>query len=124
AVRQAVERAGRAAEAGESFAVARLGEGLDGKALQEAFAAVAKVHPMLPMLLVAPTDADKASVFAGVPAELSKKLSAGDWLKAALGALGGKGGGKPTAAQGVAQGANEKLDDAVAAAEQLAKLKL
>lgn len=42
----------------------------------------------------------KALVFAGVPAMQSKALHAGQWLNAALAVLGGKGGGKPVAAQG------------------------
>lgn len=37
--------------------------------------------------------------FAGVPEALTSKLRANDWVNAALGELGGKGGGKPTAAQ-------------------------
>ncbi len=42
----------------------------------------------------------KVLVWAGVPAGLSKALHAGQWAGDALGVLGGKGGGKPTAAQG------------------------
>ena len=62
-------------------------------------------------------------MYAGVPADMTKQMKAGDWLKAALEVLGGKGGGKPTAAQG--QGTKlDKLPDAMAAAEQFAGLKL
>lgn len=39
-------------------------------------------------------------MWAGVPADASKALHAGQWANAALGPLGGKGGGKPTNAQG------------------------
>ncbi len=64
----------------------------------------------------------KALVYAGVPSELSKKLSAGDWVKAALEVLGGKGGGKPTTAQG--QGPLvEKLPEAIKAAAAYADSK-
>lgn len=42
----------------------------------------------------------KVLVFAGVPKDLSTKLNAGQWLNAALAPLGGRGGGKPVAAQG------------------------
>lgn len=48
---------------------------------------------------------------------------AGDWVKEALAILGGKGGGKPTNAQGMGP-AVEKLGDAEAAATAFAKLKL
>lgn len=59
----------------------------------------------------------------GVPAATSSKLKAGDWVNSALAVLGGKGGGKPTAAQG--QGPNvDKAAEALAAAEQFAALKL
>lgn len=39
-------------------------------------------------------------MWAGVPPDASKALHAGQWANAALGPLGGKGGGKPTNAQG------------------------
>lgn len=59
----------------------------------------------------------------GVPTSTSSKLKANEWVNSALTVLGGKGGGKPTVAQG--QG-NEftKAADALAAAEQFAGLKL
>jgi alanyl-tRNA synthetase len=44
-------------------------------------------------------------------------------VKQALTVLGGKGGGKPTNAQGMGP-AVEKVDEAQAAAEEFAKLKL
>jgi alanyl-tRNA synthetase len=60
---------------------------------------------------------------AGVPAATSAKLKANEWLNSALSVLGGKGGGKPTVAQG--QGTDTaKAADAIAAAEQFAALKL
>jgi alanyl-tRNA synthetase len=65
----------------------------------------------------------KALVYAGVPAELSKKLPAGEWVKAALDLLGGKGGGKPTSAQG--QGPLlQKLPEAIKAATAFADARL
>jgi alanyl-tRNA synthetase len=58
-----------------------------------------------------------------VPDALSKQLNAKEWVEAPLSVLGGKGGGKPTTAQG--QGSNvEKITDAIKAAEEFAKLKL
>lgn len=65
----------------------------------------------------------KALAWAGVPPGLTGKLSAGDWVKAALQLLGGKGGGKPAQAQG--QGPNiEKVGAALEAAAQFAASKL
>ena len=42
----------------------------------------------------------KTLAYTGVPTDLAKTLPAGEWLKVALTVLGGKGGGKPTNAQG------------------------
>lgn len=59
----------------------------------------------------------------GVPAATSAKLKANEWVNSALTLLGGKGGGKPTVAQG--QGNDfGKAANALAAAEQFAALKL
>ncbi len=67
------------------------------------------------VLLIADADG-KAAVAAGVTADLAARLSAVDLLRAAVTALGGKGGGgRPELAQGGAASA-EKADDAIAAA--------
>lgn len=59
----------------------------------------------------------------GVPAAVSTKLKANEWVNSALVVLGGKGGGKPTAAQG--QGSNiDKAAEALQVAEQFASVKL
>lgn len=61
----------------------------------------------------------KVLAYTGVPADLSKRMPAGNWLKVALEVLGGKGGGKPTNAQG--QGPDiEKLPEAMQAAKEYA----
>ncbi len=61
--------------------------------------------------------------FAGVPDALVPKLKAGDWVGEVLKVLGGKGGGRPNAAQG--QGSElGKVDEALALAAEMAKLKL
>jgi alanyl-tRNA synthetase len=63
------------------------------------------------------------TLYTGVPAATSAKLPANEWVNSALTLLGGKGGGKPTLAQG--QGADfGKAADALAAAEQFAAMKL
>ena len=46
------------------------------------------------------TGKGKVLAYAGVPDSLTKKLNAGEWVKAVLSVLGGKGGGKPGNAQG------------------------
>lgn len=62
-------------------------------------------------------------VHAGVPAAVSSKLKANEWVNSALAVLGGKGGGKPTAAQG--QGSDTaKASEALQVAEQFASMKL
>ena len=57
-----------------------------------------------------PAAKGKALVWAGVPADASKALHAGQWASAALGPLGGKGGGKPTNAQGQGPKVRCRLD--------------
>ena len=65
----------------------------------------------------------KALAWAGVPSSLCRQLSAGDWVKGPLAALGGKGGGKPSSAQG--QGPHiHKLPEAMKAADEFARTKL
>ena len=126
----AVAAAQAATAAGEKFLTLRLDDALggDAKAVSAAWFAIQKSSPELPAVLAA-LDASKgrAAMLAGVPAggATSKSLPAGDWLKAALEPLGGKGGGKPTMAQGqasVADGA--ELDKALEAAAAFAKSKL
>ncbi len=57
----------------------------------------------------------KALAYTGVPADMAKTMPAGEWLKVALDVLGGRGGGKPTNAQG--QGPHiDKLPEAMDAA--------
>ena len=64
--------------------------------------------------------AGKVQVSACVPKALVGKLKAGEWLNAALGPLGGKGGGKPTSATGSGPQL-ERLPEALAAAKELAR---
>ena len=122
AVAAAVQASDAAVEVGERFLVARLDVGLDTKAVQEAWNAIQKKHPSLPVLFVSPGE-DKALAFAGVPQDLAPALDAGEWLKRALEPLGGKGGGKPTNAQGMGPNVGE-VDAALQAGKQLAALKL
>jgi len=123
AVEAAVSAADKAAEAGQSFLITKVPDvGLDVKALQEAWNAIQKRHPGIAVMFFAEGDG-KGLAYAGVPDDLSKKLPAGEWVKAALEVLGGKGGGKPTNAQGMGPKV-EAIDDAAKVAADLAVLKL
>jgi len=70
------------------------------------------------VLLIADADG-KAAVAAGVTADLTDKVSAVDLVRAAVGELGGKGGGgRPDMAQGGGKDATN-ADAAIAAAEKV-----
>lgn len=123
AVEAAIAAADKAAEAGDKFFITRVdGIGLDTKALNQAWNAIQKHHPNLAVMFFAQGDG-KGLAYAGVPKEVSTTLPAGEWLQVALEQLGGKGGGRPTQAQGMGPNV-EGLDAAAAAAAELAALKL
>ncbi|TVQ58937.1 MAG: alanine--tRNA ligase [Phycisphaerales bacterium] len=76
--------------------------GSDRQALLSAMDAVRAKHKDSAVLLASPDhDAGKVTIVAGVPEALIKKgLKAGDWVREASQACGGKGGGRPDSAQG------------------------
>ncbi len=88
-------------------------DGLDGKALR---AAVDQLKEKLgsAVIVLGGTDADgKVTLVAGVTADLTDRLKAGDVVAAAAARMGGKGGGRPDFAQaGAADAAG--LPDALA----------
>ena len=109
---------------GAKFVAVDLGPGADAKAAASAWAAVQTAAPALPALFATGDPAKgKSLVLAGVPEALAKALPAGDWLKAALAPLGGKGGGKPVLAQGQG-GAPDRVGVALAAAAAFAEGRL
>lgn len=124
AVGVAVATAGQAVAAGKSHVVTRVEVGLDTKAVAEAWNAISAQYPELCALLISVDDEkQKALAYAGVPQSLTSKLKANEWVNTALKELGGKGGGKPTAAQG--QGGNiAGVASALKVAEQFAAVKL
>jgi alanyl-tRNA synthetase len=131
--------AGRAQEAGRlarqiaDSAAASLSEiiintidtGSDRKALQAAVSTIQSVCPRSAVMLFSSDESEgKVSIMAAVPPAMVKRgLSAGEWVRAAAEACGGKGGGKPDAAQGGGTDLT-KVRDAIAAANSFAHRKL
>jgi len=98
--------------------VATLDAGGDRQALQAALQTIRDHCPRKAVMLLSVDDGEKpaVSIIAGVPEELVKLgIRAGDWVREAAQAVGGKGGGRPDQAQG---GGPEvgKVKQAVAAA--------
>jgi alanyl-tRNA synthetase len=52
------------------------------------------------VVLLAATEGEKISLVAGVTADITDRIKAGDVIKTMSGRLGGKGGGRPDMAQG------------------------
>ncbi|MBC7833495.1 MAG: hypothetical protein H7Y88_00155 [Phycisphaerales bacterium] len=99
--------------------------GSDRSSLQAAIDTIKSMCPKSAIMLFSPDpEAGKATVMAVVPPALVKRgLSAGDWVRHTAEIMGGKGGGKPDAAQG--GGANlAKMKEAMKAAEVFAAGKL
>ncbi|GLC41498.1 hypothetical protein PLESTB_001005000 [Pleodorina starrii] len=124
AAERAVAAADAAVSEGKAFVIGRLDVGLDTKAVGEACCAISAKHPTLASLFVS-VDAEKgkALAYAAVPDSMTDRLKANEWVSAALGPLGGKGGGKANSAQG--QGPNvDKAEEALAAATAFVAAKL
>ncbi len=103
--------AGSAVEVkGAKVLAARL-DGLDGKAL---LAMVDQLKNKLgsAVILLGGVQDDKVVLVAGVTQDLTAKLKAGELMKQAAAAVGGKGGGRPDMAQGGGTEAG-KLDEAL-----------
>lgn len=118
----AVTAASQAVAAGAKHLVLQLDlpASVSGKAMPEAYTAIKAEHPSLACLLLAPdAEAGKCSVYTEVPKDVSKMLSASEWLKCAVGVMGGKGGGKPEKAAGSGPDVS-KVVDAVEAANDYA----
>jgi alanyl-tRNA synthetase len=118
---KAVEQARMLAEkASDPVIIARMPTG-DRESLLAALDAVrAKRDQSAVMLLGVDSGAGKVTIVAGVPqALIGKGLKAGEWVKAASEACGGKGGGRPDSAQGGGT-QPERVDDAIRAASDYA----
>ncbi len=113
-----------AATSGEDVIVATIELGSDRGALEQAVKTIRDVCPRASVMLFSPGEDGKVGIMAGVPPEANKKgLNAGEWLREAAGIMGGKGGGRPDAAQGAGSDAG-KLKDAIVAARLSANKKL
>ncbi len=99
--------------------------GADRKALQTALITIANRVPRTPVLLISPDEASgQAAIVAASPKDtVAKGLKAGDWVRHTAEVMGGKGGGRPDAAQGA--GPNlAKLREALSEARRFALEKL
>ncbi|MFR0689980.1 alanine--tRNA ligase [Enterobacterales bacterium AE_CKDN230030158-1A_HGKHYDSX7] len=106
--------AGSAVEVGGVKVLSSRLDGLDGKAL---LALVDQLKNKLGsgVILLGGVFEEKVVLVAGVTQDLTGKLKAGDLMKQAAAAVGGKGGGRPDMAQGGGVDAG-KLDEALALA--------
>ncbi|RMH26978.1 MAG: hypothetical protein D6693_06170, partial [Planctomycetota bacterium] len=119
----AVEQARRlVAGAPPGDLVGEIDAGSDRSALLAALDTVRAGRPSdAAMLLSADRDAGKVTIVASVPEDrIRAGLNAGQWVRAAAQACGGKGGGRPDSAQG---GGTEpdKIGDAIRAARAFAQ---
>ena len=104
-----------------SFIVATIDAGGDREALTAALNAVrARRARSAVMLISAEPEENKLTILAGVPDALVKRgLNAGEWVRTAAAACGGRGGGKPDMAQGGGSDVT-KVKDVIAAAKAFA----
>jgi alanyl-tRNA synthetase len=111
--------------AGSQVIVNTIDVGDDRKALQVAINTVSVACNKSAVMLLAPDAAGgTVAVMAVVPPILvGKGLSAGDWVREVAAVLGGKGGGRPEAAQGGGTQVG-KIRDAIATATSFAQKKL
>jgi alanyl-tRNA synthetase len=113
-----------AATSGEDVIVSMIELGGDRGALEQAVKTIRDTCPRAAVMLFSPDEAGKVNIMAAAPQDAIKKgLNAGEWLREAAGIMGGKGGGRPDAAQG-AGADSAKLKDAIAAARLSANKKL
>ena len=111
-----------AAKHAEQVIVATVEAGSDRNALQHAINTVVQVNPRSAVMLFSPdVEGGKVSIVAAVPLTLIHKgLKAGEWVRAVSEIVGGKGGGRPEAAQG--GGTNlAKVKDAIEGANNYAR---
>lgn len=126
-VNAATQAVSRAAEAGQSTLAMEVAIGNDSKAVKKIISAVQAAKPPVSFLgLSAGREADGGRLlcFTVVSEDaIAKGLRADEWLAAAMEACGGRGGGKPNAAQGQAPDST-RLKEALEAANRYAEGKM
>ncbi len=125
---QMAHKLGESAKAsGEMIVVVTLELGSDRGAIEQAVKTIRDLCPAAAVMVLSPDESDsapKVSIMAGVPEPAVKRgLSAGDWVRETAKLLGGKGGGRPDAAQGAGPDV-ARLAEAAAAARTLARDRL
>lgn len=107
-------------QAGGPAIVLQLPGEADREGLLAALDTVRAKHAGSAVMLIAQSPDGKATIVASVPGALIEKgLKAGDWVREASAAVGGKGGGRPDSAQGGGPEAS-MMPQAVAAARAYA----
>ncbi|MFO0860417.1 MAG: alanine--tRNA ligase [Phycisphaerales bacterium] len=121
AVREAKVLAESAQLANQMIVVGSIEAGEDRAALNAAIAVVKDANPRAAIMLFSVDHpSGRVAINAIVPdALIQKGLKAGDWLREAAAVVGGKGGGKPDAAQGGGTDAG-KIKEAILAARNAA----
>jgi alanyl-tRNA synthetase len=111
---------------GGEIVISTVEVGGDRGALEQAVKTVREILAKSAVMLFSVEEGEtpKVSVMASVPEALVKRgLNAGEWIREAAGVLGGKGGGRPDAAQGGGTQVG-KVKDAILAARNFATRKL
>jgi alanyl-tRNA synthetase len=125
ASRAARQIAEAAAQSLHDIIINTIDAGSDRKALQAAISTVQSICQRSAIMLFSPDpDEGKVSIMAVVPPTFIKRgLSAGEWVRIAAEACGGKGGGKPEGAQGGGTDLS-KVKEAISIASAFAHRKL
>ncbi len=107
---------------GVPVVLGKIPSGSDRQALLAAMDTARAHHSECAIMLLSTDEAEgKVTIAAAVPDHLiAKGLKAGDWVRAVSTVVGGKGGGRPDAAQGGGTDPS-KVDDAIAEAIQFAE---
>ncbi len=120
---RAVEQARALAQqtGGDTHAIVEILDlGTDRHAMQQAIQTVLDLRPDVGVLILS-TDGQTVAISAQVPPSLVERgLRAGDWVREAAQACGGKGGGKPQQAQGGGKDPS-KIREALEAARSFAE---
>ncbi len=120
AVEQARQIADSASSTLETIVVSTIDAGADRAALMAALSTLQSSCPKAAVMLMSPdASAGRVAIVASVPEAMTRQgLHAGNWLREVAQICGGKGGGKPTDAQGGGTDLS-KIKEAIAHARSL-----